>query len=63
MKKCHVYTTRSVAPILIMGYKRHKIKRRYSIFIGKFYIYYIRTDEIDYFSIENVKGDTDGEET
>lgn len=48
MKKCHVYITRSCAPILIMG---------------EFYTYHIRTDEIDYFSIENVKGETDGKET
>ena len=63
MRKCHIYIKRIPAPILVMGYKSHKIKRGYSIFKGMFYDYHIKTDDIEYFSIENVKGDTDGKET
>ena len=64
MSKCHIYIKRSPAPILVMGYKRHKIKKGgYSIFTGMFYEYHVKTDDIEYFSIENVKGETDGEET
>ena len=43
MRKCHIYIKRIPAPILVMGYKSHKIKRGYSIFKGMFYDYHIKT--------------------
>ena len=46
MKRCHVYTTNSPHPILIMGYISHNIGRRWTVIRGAFYTHYIKTDII-----------------
>ena len=53
MRKCHIYLENHLAPILVMGYKKHKIKKDgYSSFTGMNYEYHVDTSRIEYFSIE-----------
>ena len=53
MRKCHIYLVDHLAPILVMDYKKHKIKKHgYSIFIGRNYEYRVDTSKIKYFSID-----------
>ena len=46
MRKCHIYTTISPQPIVIMGYISHQIGRKWTIVRGSFYTHVIKTDII-----------------
>lgn len=64
MRNCIVYLKDKFDPIYIRGYAGHKISRRgYSEFYGLFRTVYIQTKDIEYFAIDNEKGETDAEET
>lgn len=60
MRKCHIYMTNTLHPILIMGYISHHIGIKWTIVKGSFYTHIIRTEFIYDMSIEEVN---DGKET
>ena len=60
MRKCHIYTTNNMGPILVMGYISHHIGRKWTIVKGSFYTHIISTKIVYDISIEEV---ADGKET
>ena len=46
MRKCHIYTTNSAAPLLILGYISHHIGKKWTIVKGAYYTHIIKTDTI-----------------
>lgn len=58
MRKCHIYTTNNIQPILIMGYISHHIGKKWTIVKGEFYTHIIKTDIIYDISISEESGET-----
>lgn len=55
MRKCHIYMTNSLHPILIMGYISHHIGLKWTIVKGIHYTHIIRTELIYDISIEEAE--------
>lgn len=51
MRKCNIYITDSLQPILVMGYISHHIGKKWTIVKGTYYTYIIKTDSIYEISI------------
>lgn len=64
MRNCRVYLKDKFEPIHIAGYIGHKIRKRgFSEFYGMARTFYIWNKDIEHFSIDVEKGESDGKET
>lgn len=64
MRNCRVYLKDKFDPIYITGYIGHKIRKHgFSEFYSLIRVFQIWTKDIEYFSIDVEKGESDGKET
>lgn len=64
MRNCRIYLKNKFDPIYIAGYVGHKIRKHgFSEFYSLTRVFQIWTKDIEYFSIDVEKGESDGKET